>query len=275
MLTDKELLHLAGGAQGALELASDLFQRLSERLESQSRPLLVVLPQASRSAAGSCRRGPCCEVSTTKRRVACGYLLAEVPPRGSSPGASAGGPGNDRGFVDVGDDARTIGARLRHIRNSRKKSLVVIAGLAGISKSHLSRIERGERALDSRSETVALANALQIAPSKLTSLPVPAPGDGSTDAAVNAVLLALIAASRDRLHDQVVPLDVLQRRVRQIRETRRQCGFGAVGERLPGLIGDIHSSIGAGREVKTLVELAVIVHVRRVRLTWPKPSWVL
>src|ERR1700712_2612267 len=55
--------------------------------------------------------------------------------------------------VDV-DDVRTIGARLRQIRNARKKSLRVIAGLAGVSASHLSRIERGERALDSRSETV-------------------------------------------------------------------------------------------------------------------------
>ncbi|MGH3836601.1 MAG: helix-turn-helix domain-containing protein [Pseudonocardiaceae bacterium] len=36
--------------------------------------------------------------------------------------------------------------------------------MAGISKSSLSRIEHGERALDSRSETVALASALQISP---------------------------------------------------------------------------------------------------------------
>jgi transcriptional regulator with XRE-family HTH domain len=72
--------------------------------------------------------------------------------------------------VDI-EDARTIGARLRRIRRARGKSLRVVAGLAGISKSHLDRIERGERALDSLSEIVALANALQIAPSELTRLP--------------------------------------------------------------------------------------------------------
>ena len=170
--------------------------------------------------------------------------------------------------MDADDDARMIGARLRRIRNSRKKSLRVVAGLAGISKSKLSCIERGEIALDSRSDIVALANVLRIAPSELTSLPVPAPGDGSTDAAVNAVRLALMAASRDRIHDQVVPLDVLQRRVQQIRETRRQCGFSAVGERLPGLIGDIHASIVAGREVKAL---AVVVH-GHVTLMWLRDS---
>jgi hypothetical protein len=38
-------------------------------------------------------------------------------------------------LVDADDDARTIGRRVRQIRHSRRKSLVVIAGLAGMSKS--------------------------------------------------------------------------------------------------------------------------------------------
>ncbi|HKR48611.1 MAG TPA: helix-turn-helix transcriptional regulator [Pseudonocardiaceae bacterium] len=80
--------------------------------------------------------------------------------------------------MDVGDDARTIGRRLRLIRHSRREGLRVIAGLAGMSKSKLSLIERGERALDSRSDIVALANALQISPSELVRLPVLAPGNG-------------------------------------------------------------------------------------------------
>jgi transcriptional regulator with XRE-family HTH domain len=97
--------------------------------------------------------------------------------------------------VDV-EDAWTIGARLRQIRNSRKKSLRVIAGLAGMSTSKLSLIERGEIVLDSISEIVALANALQIAPSELMRLPVPAPANGETDSAVEAVRSALMAVGR-------------------------------------------------------------------------------
>jgi transcriptional regulator with XRE-family HTH domain len=173
--------------------------------------------------------------------------------------------------VNADDDARTIGRRVRLIRRSRRKSLVVIAGLAGMSKSELSRIELGQRALDRRSKIVALANALQVAPSELTNVDVPAPGDGGTDAAVQAVRLALIAASRGRHHRPAVPLDVLQRRVQQIRETRRRCGFSAVGEQLPDLIADLHSSINAGHEVKALVELAVGVHVH-VTLMWLRDS---
>lgn len=103
------------------------------------------------------------------------------------------------------DDTRTIGARLRQIRNARGKSLRVVAGLAGMSKSHLSEVERGERALDSLPKIVALANALQIAPSELMRLPVPAPANGLTDSAVEAVRGAVIAAGRDRpgLADQI------------------------------------------------------------------------
>jgi transcriptional regulator with XRE-family HTH domain len=70
--------------------------------------------------------------------------------------------------VDVDDDARTIGRRLRQIRYARGKSLRVVAGLAEISQSQLSEIERGERALDSFAKATALANALQIATSELT-----------------------------------------------------------------------------------------------------------
>ncbi len=37
------------------------------------------------------------------------------------------------------EEARTIGRRVRQIRKARRKSLVVIAGLSGISKSKLDR----------------------------------------------------------------------------------------------------------------------------------------
>lgn len=76
------------------------------------------------------------------------HLFAEVPPRGDGPGASAEGPARRWFLVDGDDDARMIGRRVRQIRNVRRKSLAVVAGLAGISTGHLSRIERGERALD-------------------------------------------------------------------------------------------------------------------------------
>jgi transcriptional regulator with XRE-family HTH domain len=163
--------------------------------------------------------------------------------------------------VDVDDDARTIGARLRQIRNSRKKSLRVIAGLAGISKSKLSLIERGEIALDSRAEIVALANALRIAPSELTELPVPAPANGHADSAVDAVRLALMAIGRQRPGGQVVSVEELRARAHAI----EGADFESRGVALPGLIRDLHNTLAAGRDVAELLDLAVLVHAQTTR----------
>lgn len=163
--------------------------------------------------------------------------------------------------MDVDDDARTIGRRLRLIRNSRKKGLRVIAGLAGMSKSKLSLIERGEIALDSRSDIVALANALQISPSELTRLPEPTTGNGETPA-VKAIRRALIAVSRDDLAGQVVPVDVPRTRVEALVANQRQCEHEQVGRELPELIRDLHTTLAAGRDVGELLGVVVMLHVQ-------------
>jgi hypothetical protein len=88
---------------------------------------------------------------------------------------------------------------------------------------------------------------------------------------VEAVRRALVAVSRNRPGGRVLPVDELQRRVRQIRETRRRGGFDAVGEDLPGLIRDVHSALATGHDTKALTELAVVVHVH-VTLMWLRDS---
>jgi transcriptional regulator with XRE-family HTH domain len=159
------------------------------------------------------------------------------------------------------EEARTIGARLRQIRYARDKSLRVVAGLAGMSKSRLSQIERGERALDSLSEILALADALKVAPSEFVRLPVPAPGNSGTDAAINDVRLAVLAIIRDRPDGQQQPVDVLRARVATTVDAYCRCDRnGAVGSALPALIRDLHTSIAAGRDVAELLELAVMLH---------------
>jgi len=164
-------------------------------------------------------------------------------------------------FVDVDEDARMIGRRVRLIRKSRRKSLEVIAGLAGMSKSELSRIELGQRALDRRSKIVALANALQVAPSELTNVDVPAPGNGDNDAAAEAVHRSLMAVSRNRPGGQVLGVDELRSRVRAVLDAERQCRWIEIRAALPMLIRDLHTSIAAGRDVAELHDLAVTLHV--------------
>jgi transcriptional regulator with XRE-family HTH domain len=168
--------------------------------------------------------------------------------------------------VDVDDDARTIGGRLRQIRNLRGKSLEVIAGLTGISRSSLSRTERGERALDSRSETVALANALQISPSELTTLPIPpqatpipAPGNGNTNSAIEAVRHALMAVNHHHPGGDVLPVDVLRERIDALVSAG---GQELTGRELPVLIRDLHTTLAAGRDVAELLDLAALLHTQ-------------
>ncbi|MDQ3760710.1 MAG: helix-turn-helix domain-containing protein [Actinomycetota bacterium] len=164
--------------------------------------------------------------------------------------------------MDIDDAMRTIGQRVRQIRYARGKSLRVIAGLAGISTSHLSRIERGERALDSRSLIAALAHALQIPPSELMKLPVPAPGNGHTDSSIEAVRLALMAVSHRLPGGQLASVQALRARVETVLAAGRQCRQAEVGSLLPGLIRDLHTSIAAGRDLAELLDLAVMLHVQ-------------
>ncbi|MGB6164960.1 MAG: helix-turn-helix transcriptional regulator [Pseudonocardiaceae bacterium] len=163
--------------------------------------------------------------------------------------------------MDV-EDARTVGARLRQIRNSRKKGLRVVAGLSGISKSKLSQIERGERALDSRSDIVALANALQVAPSELTRIPEQLPTNGDTDAATNEIRHVFQAVIAGAPGGQTQSAEQLSARVSaMVGDLQQRCAHREMGEALPGLIADLHASIGAGHDEARLLRLAVLVHV--------------
>ncbi|MGH3838001.1 MAG: helix-turn-helix domain-containing protein, partial [Pseudonocardiaceae bacterium] len=170
--------------------------------------------------------------------------------------------------MDVDHDARTTSQRLRRIRRARGMSLRVLAGLAGMSKSHLDRIERGEVALDRHSEIVALADALQVAPSELIRVDVPAPGNGHADSATKAVRHALMAISHQLPGGQVLGVDALRARVATSVEAHCGCDQpGDVGAALPGLIRDLHTSIAAGKDVAELLDLAILLHTQ-VTVGW-------
>lgn len=162
-------------------------------------------------------------------------------------------------------EARTIGWRVRSIRKARNKSLEVIAGLAGTSTATLSRIETGKIPLDNLTMIVALANALEIAPSELTKLPVPAPANGHTDSTTEAVRLALDAIDVDRPGGIVLPIAVLRDQVARIHRQRRACQFAEVATDLPGLIRNLHTTLATGTDRAELLELGVYLHVHVTR----------
>ncbi|MCK2243933.1 MULTISPECIES: helix-turn-helix transcriptional regulator [unclassified Crossiella] len=156
-----------------------------------------------------------------------------------------------------------IGRRLRQIRHARGKSLAVIAGMAGISAAHLSRLENGERALDRRSLIVKLAEALEVAPGELTLSPVAiAPGELAEDRFLNAVRLAMLAVSMNQAGGQVVPPAVLSARVDEVLTAQRDCQYEQVGAALPDLIRDLHTTLATGRGEAEVLRLLALTHVQ-------------
>src|SRR5690349_6229063 len=87
-----------------------------------------------------------------------------------------------------------IGTRIRRYRRYRGLSLDQAAGLAGISKPYLSRLERGERSADSRALLNRISSALQVPVPDLTGRPYAMGGRALVDTrvAVNETRLALL-----------------------------------------------------------------------------------
>jgi len=153
-----------------------------------------------------------------------------------------------------------IGRKLRQLRHARGKSLSVVAGLAGISKSYLSRLESGERALDRRS--LILANALDVAPSAITGAELALPGEAGDDRALAEVRLALLAVSMGEPRGEVQPVEQLTARVHAVVAAQNECHSIAVGAALPSLIRDLHSTAGAGRDEREVLRLLALAHMQ-------------
>jgi len=155
-----------------------------------------------------------------------------------------------------------IGHTLRQIRRARGKSLTVVAGLAGISPSYLSRLESGERALDRRSLILALANALEVAPGDITATAITTGGELEEDRSLNGVRLALLSISMGQPGGQVVPLKILGQRVTTVLTAQRDCDYALVGTELPGLLRDLHTTLEAGRDGRELLRLVALTHIQ-------------
>lgn len=99
------------------------------------------------------------------------------------------------------DDSGRIGATARMIRRRRGMSLSAAAGLAGISKGYLSKLENGRASFTRRGLVEDLAAALGCSPIDLTGLPAVAPDRRSMAAA--SAIPGLTAALHDTTLDDV------------------------------------------------------------------------
>jgi transcriptional regulator with XRE-family HTH domain len=102
-----------------------------------------------------------------------------------------------RGGMINAMQVRSIGGRIREIRVWRGMTLKATAELAGVTESYLSRIERNERTVNSRSLLEAIAAALRVAPSELAEEVFPPATADPVTAETQAALIALDAALSD------------------------------------------------------------------------------
>ncbi|TDD68527.1 helix-turn-helix domain-containing protein [Actinomadura rubrisoli] len=169
-------------------------------------------------------------------------------------------------------DDLTIGSRLKTLRRWRGMSLEQVGGLSGLSKAFLSDVENGRRTVDRRSHIAALAAALRVSESDLVGRPHLSvdPVQAAPHGAVPALRVA-IQTNRigDAAVDRARPLRALVAETRSLEQVFIGCDYVALGERLPGVIDELHRHIAepgdeaARREaLATLVEALMYVTFR-------------
>ncbi|WP_081895347.1 helix-turn-helix domain-containing protein [Actinoalloteichus caeruleus] len=146
-----------------------------------------------------------------------------------------------------------IGTRIRKIRHWRGMTASSVAGLARISRSYLSRIELGNRAVSSRSVLEAIAKALRVAPSALTTDPHQTirRNDVPGHDALQSVDAALTDWWPGELPEDTAPRPVteLADAVRRLNTLRHACDYPAMANLVPGLTREllVHYASGPHR----------------------------
>jgi transcriptional regulator with XRE-family HTH domain len=139
-----------------------------------------------------------------------------------------------------------IGSRVREIRAWRGMNLSATAGLAEISVSYLSMIERGQRPVTRHAVLESLARALRVSPEDLTGQPY-APADPLSNEAHAGI--AAIEAALDA-HDLGTdpggtprPWPDLAATVQHLNNVlRADADYASLGSVIPGLLAELHAT---------------------------------
>lgn len=115
-----------------------------------------------------------------------------------------------------------------------------LAGLAGLSRSHITNIEAGRRPVDRRSTLIALAHALEVSVADLLGQPGDPtdPRKASAAAAVPAIEVALIRIEEGDLLAPVRRGDELAAAVEHAAQLRAVSDYATMARLLPDLLRD-------------------------------------
>jgi transcriptional regulator with XRE-family HTH domain len=169
--------------------------------------------------------------------------------------------------------ADSIGTTIRRLRRWRGLSLEQAAGLAGLSKGYLSKIENGHKAVDRRSTLVAIARALHVSLVDLT-------GDGleirdpDADSAVPAIRQALLDTDLDGGDPPAGELGALCGEAQLLAALRQANQDAEVGRRLPPLLTALHTHTSAADGLRALVTATHTAALLTKGLGAPDLSWI-
>ena len=149
-----------------------------------------------------------------------------------------------------------LGHRLKAVRLQRRMSLRAVAEQAGLSAGHLSRVERGERTLDSLTALESLARVLGTSPEALSAAPGhgagPVISKGRTDRVLP--LLGAMRAAGDMLDlppDESLPtrpVAVLGTEVRRVNKLAQAARYLPMCRMLPPLLAELHAAAHTAAE---------------------------
>ncbi len=153
--------------------------------------------------------------------------------------------------------APMLGERVRTMRNYRHKTLAEVAGLAGISTSYLSLLERGLRALDSRSLLYRLADVLECSVAELTGEPVQATSSSHAAAlaTVQDVRLAMAMAADGPDDERGRPIESLTSDAGHVLDMFMDCRYAECGRLLAPLIVDLSHTPPADENRRSILAM--------------------
>jgi transcriptional regulator with XRE-family HTH domain len=166
-----------------------------------------------------------------------------------------------------------IGTTIRRLRRWRGLSLEQAAGLAGLSKGYLSKIENGRSPVDRRSTLVAIAGALRVSLVDIT-------GDGleirdpMADSTIPEIRQALLNTDLDGTETPRGELAALVSET-QLLAAMRQANLDAeVGQRLPALLTALHTHARHPDGLRALVTATHTTALLTKGLGAPELSWI-
>jgi transcriptional regulator with XRE-family HTH domain len=149
----------------------------------------------------------------------------------------------------------SVGDRIRARRKELGLTVAHAAGLAGMSTSQLSRMERGQRGCDNRFAIADIARALRCTSEHLTGVHVPG---AELSATTNDTVRALIHADLEFPAKGVdlPPLAQLTERTDQAIELRKACKYADLTRLLPALVRDLYAA-AAGPDSEEALRMMV------------------